>query len=171
MKPASLKTCLPAALLCSLASCSMTEPETWEGIPIVETPDKIRIAHSDISHTETIGHAQDGRQFMAFVVAPSPTPPGWNFDKWYVVLHLFDGEGRYQESRHEIANDTGAAETFLERFLRELGPHEMGDVTVRPFQTTIDSCVFGLVRRGDGRLLLQPNDLLFGPPWDGWYDT
>lgn len=149
----------------------MTEPETWEGIPIVDTPDKIRIAHCDISRTETIGRIQDGRQFMAFIVAPHPTPPGWNFDKWHVVLYLFDEEGRYQESRHEAAANTVVAQAILERFLRALDRHEMCDVRVRPFQITLDGCAFGLIRRGDGRLLLLPNDLLFGPPWDGWYNT
>ena len=137
----------------------------------MKTPDKIRVAHSDISHTQTIGRIADGRQFMAFIVAPRPTPPGWSYDKWHVVLHVFDSDGHHAETRHRVANDTAAGEGILADLLQNLGGHELGDVMVRPFLTEIDGCEFGLIRREDGRMLLLPNDLLFGPPWDGWYDT
>ena len=150
-------------------------------------PSAIKIAREEGFHTDQIGNAADGRQFMAFVTATVPIPPpdDWRSKKrWYAVLHTFTRNGAHIGTETFFAGTTADGERAvikrarqeLERMLASLGPLTYGDVHVGLFQVQVDGEVFGLVDASDPgsdyeAIHLLPNDLAFFEPWDGTYDT
>jgi len=136
----------------------------------------------------TFGLDRDAGQFMGFVVATLPDGPlskDWKKHKrWYAVLHLFDQEGNYLETRHKFVGTTAdgedtvlpSAKETLAGMLRLLKNKSNQDVRIKLFKTEIDGCTFGLVDSSDlatetETVTLLPNDFVFYPPWDGSYDT
>lgn len=80
------------------------------------------------------------------------------------------------------------AEEILQDLLASLGPCQHGDIWVKPFRVEIDGCLFGLIYEEmesdepdfvdpdfvdtEGHVMLEPNDVMFHPPWDsGNYST
>jgi hypothetical protein len=61
----------------------------------------------------------------------------------------------------------------LEEMIKKLGKTEFCDIEVKPFQTTIDGVVFGLVPNDEyGSVDLQPSSTIsFQEPWDGEHYT
>lgn len=150
-------------------------------------PDVIPIKHDPGYHTDTIGRCRDG-QFFGSVTGVYPKDykvgPDWQRQmRWYAVLHSFDVEGFHSGSKIWLAgtNRQGArdatqrAEAKLRQWLDDVPDRTYGDVAVRPFQVEVDEIVFGLVverRRGRRNWAeLYPQELGFGPPWDGLYST
>lgn len=140
-------------------------------------------------HTADIGAYGDG-QFMGFVVAslPDPAPEDWEAHKrWYAVLHTFDADGVHRATEAWFAGTSAdgeravitRAEARLAAMLDELEGATRGDVAVELFEADVDGELFGLVDASYeddfGELIraaeLVPNDLRFGEPWDGTYDT
>jgi len=138
-------------------------------------PERIKIsryAPDPGTYTDLIGHCRDGTQFMAFLIQFQ--------GKLYALLHTFDSQGNHlgtQTSTHD-SEAFEAAEKKLEEMLEVLSDPTFGDVEVKPFTVRVDGQDFGLLddTEIDGgktylRLVLQPNDFLFTPPWDGSFDT
>jgi len=151
----------------------------------VALPDMIPIAYEPDYHTGTIGRYVGGQFFASIHGAhpPGADPLDRGSLRWYVVLHLFDPDGRHRSSDIWYAGAGGvfagaiaeAGEARLRRLLDSLADQEYGDIAIRPFQVEHDGVVFGLIdesdeERGDWAEL-HPNRLGFGPPWDGGYDT
>jgi len=148
-------------------------------------PDTIPIAYEPDYRTDTIGRYVGG-QFFASIHGAHP--PGANpLDRasirWYVVLHLFEPDGRHRSSdiwcagigEYFAGAIAEAGEARLRRLLDGLADREYGEIAIRPFQVEHDGVVFGLIdesgeERGDWAELF-PDGLGFHPPWDGRYDT
>ncbi|MCD7440381.1 hypothetical protein K4B79_19410 [Streptomyces lincolnensis] len=155
-------------------------------------PEVIPIAYVPRDRTETIGRYAGG-QFLASITYAFPEgfqlDEGWEAHKrLYVVLHTFDTEGRYRDSDiwcagtwaeqlHGPDGDASVlarARVHLAKLLRSLPRRAYTDITVRPFQVTVDDVLFGLVIRedeGETWAELYPDRLEFADPWDGRYLT
>ncbi len=163
-------------------------------------PNYIPIKRVEGYHTDKIGVLRDGRQFLAFEIWHNPEdPPSWrglvNIVSWrrevrawrrnvraYGVVHVFSAAGDHIESHIRCfssaseAQDLEDAETFVNDQLSELGAEKYCDIRIRFFSLAFDGVDFYFEERIDdgeksGLIILQPNDLLFHPPWNGRYDT
>ncbi len=101
-----------------------------------------------------------------------------DFRNEYVIVHLFDKEGKHINTRHCLVGTASQADDItifkkLEELIAELGEITFNDIEVEPFETMIDGILFGLVPNHEyGFIELQPNaTLAFGEPWDGSYLT
>ncbi|MFD2792364.1 hypothetical protein ACFS27_02250 [Promicromonospora vindobonensis] len=162
-------------------------------MPVMPVPDLIPIAHEPDYRTATIGR-YDGGQFFAsltyaFRDGYNVTWGDWQDHKLaFAVLHRFDHDGHYVESeiltggtvREERDGVTVAPEPeeWLADRLDALPGREFGTIAIRPFQTTHDGILFGLVLERHGESAgaddwaeLYPDHLGFHEPWDGLYDT
>ena len=159
-------------------------------------PEIVSIAHEPDYRTKTIGQCAGG-QFLASITYAFPhgfsACEGWEDQKrLYVVLHQFNSEGWHlrsdiwcagtwaEQQRRPQGNDSvlARAEARLAELLDRLSQRKYGDIAIRPFQLTVDGVVFGLIserhEEGDGEddwAELHPDNLGFGAPWDGQYDT
>jgi formate hydrogenlyase regulatory protein HycA len=113
------------------------------------------------------------------------------YKAWYGVLHRFDAEGNHigSEARLGAPDSEGWDEACakasheLGQLLREIAQAEpvLCDVWVKPFSVEIDGVLYGLIYGSqywddEGAehewVMLQPNDIMFHPPWDsGDYST
>jgi hypothetical protein len=165
----------------------------------VAVPDLLRIPceTGEYARFDLVGRDENGQQFVAFVTGalpvdeiaerlPEPLRRYWRSEKrWYAVLHRFDADGNHlgTDARSGGADGesdaTNRAEQELDALLAALGPWQSGDIWVRLFEVERDGCLFGLVyERSDEEdpeleyVLLEPNDIMFHPPWDsGDYST
>jgi hypothetical protein len=146
-------------------------------------PDKLPISREEDYHTHYLGRVNDGRLFWGYVTFAFTQPYGdFDINEWqkyrneYAVLHTFDKQGRYIDTKHWSINnveDKGQTYTKLQEFVAELGPVEYEDIEIELFQTTIDSITFGLIPDIETESIeLQPSSTIaFQAPWDGQYDT
>lgn len=152
---------------------------------IVPVPNTIKIMHEPDYHTDRIGRCEDGRQFMAFVVASLTKDghhaPNWQKHKrWHAVLHTFDADGTHLNTEVWTGGTSAdgeraviaGAQARLSEMLKTLGPVTYGDVKVSLFRVEVDERVFGLVDASEPAeyyesIHLLPNDLAFFEPWDG----
>ncbi|MFT3827817.1 MAG: hypothetical protein QM731_28125 [Chitinophagaceae bacterium] len=147
-------------------------------------PEKIPIERIEEYHTHYLGKTKQGLQFWGYTtfvwtVLPKDIKGNWqDYRNEYVVLHLFDKEGTYIETKHWLAGPTSQItdETLtnkLELMTAELGDIEYGDIAIKPFTTVIDGVTFGLVPEYEyGFINLEPNSTIaFSAPWDGSYST
>lgn len=106
--------------------------------------------------------------------------------RWYAVLHRFGPGGEHLGTEVYSGGTTAEGEAeAIDRALRALGamlekvmPFQRCPIRVKPFGVEIDGYFFGLVykcvdaddpddpERTDEYVMLQPNDLMFHPPWD-----
>jgi hypothetical protein len=112
--------------------------------------------------------------------------------RWYAVLHRFDDAGYHLGTDAWSGGTTadgedaaiGRANRKLEELLAALDDIRFCDVFVRTFSVEIDSYFFGLVYKCEDAeevddpqakvdfVMLEPNDIMFHPPWDsGEYST
>lgn len=160
----------------------------------------IRYEDDDDGRFNCVGRCTAGppraAQFMAFVTGayprdrrtglafPRPDDPDWAQKKrWYGVVHIFDIHGEHLDTRAHLGGTTadGQAEACERAFaladeaLDDLGQLHFQDIQVRLFALEIDGYFFGLEYAStslDGEsVTLQPNDIMFHPPWDGDYST
>jgi formate hydrogenlyase regulatory protein HycA len=139
-----------------------------------------------------VGRYGSGNQFMGYITFASPkfyhteetTPDGqiiWRqHTNCFAVLHRFDPAGLHLGSdveRVEGTQDSGERDQArLEEMIARLGVVEFCDIRVKPFRVEIGKVVHGLIyepelredgyRRGE-YMMLEPNDIMFHPPWDG----
>jgi formate hydrogenlyase regulatory protein HycA len=165
---------------------------------ITPAPEVIPIAHVSGYRTDTIGR-YDGGQFFASVTWAFREDYTFDVGQWeehkllFAVLHTFDAEGRHRESDiwyagtqdeqsrlRKPARDrtpVARAEARMAKLLDALPGRAYTDIAIRPFQVVVDGVVFGLVIEpgegdADGDMAeFYPDELGFGPPWDGSYDT
>ena len=150
-------------------------------------PKFIPIVREENYHTHNIGVYEGGRQFMGFVTASllNHTSEDWQKNKrWYAVLHTFEKNGDYIETKYFFTGTTAdgerevvdKAQSKLDEFLDFLKNKKFRNIKVALFETEIDGSTFGLVpevleEEDYEAVHLQPNDLVFFDPWDGYYDT
>ena len=145
-------------------------------------PERIPIQRMEDYHTHFLGKTEDGRQFFGYetFVFPNGIPAAeWEKNrKEYVVLYLFDEDGNHLATNHWYAGTTSETNDSvmrekLEEMIKKLGKTEFCNIEVKPFQTTIDGVVFGLVPNDEYESVdLQPNSTIsFQEPWDGEYYT
>lgn len=147
-------------------------------------PEKIPIERIEDYHTHYLGKAEQALQFWGYVtflwkVLPKDFDGDWKDNRHeYAVLHLFDTEGNYLETRHwhggttnQVADST--LDSKLKNMISELGEVVYCDIEVKLFQIEMDGEVFGLVPEDQyGFIELQPNSTIaFSAPWDGSYST
>ncbi len=162
-------------------------------------PDKVRIPYEDFDggRFQCVGRLADGRQFMAFLTGafpkgnkyPDPTSDWESIKRWVGVLHTFDAQGNHlatevrmggfeSEGRDRAEDRACLGLRDLLGGLRDQGA-EACDVHVKPFSAEIDGVLYGLFYETyaeDGHegeyVMLEPNDIMFHPPWDsGEYST
>ena len=148
-------------------------------------PDAIPIAHEADHRTDTIGTYDDG-QFYADIHGahrgePSSFPKGET--RWYLYVHTFDSSGNYRTSEIELIKVGGYLDEYRDPALARLAQlvdalpgRAFGDIRIKPFRTTFDGVVFGLIdeteeRDGQPWFELYPDCLGFAPPWNGDYST
>jgi hypothetical protein len=145
-------------------------------------PEKIPILRMEDYHTHYLGKTDDGRQFFGyetFVFPPGvPAEALEKHRKEYVVLYLFDDQGNHSETKHWFAGTVAVADqekmiAWLQDEIEKLGNVTYTDIEVKPFQSTVDGVVFGLVSNEEHEVVeLQPNSTIaFYEPWDGEYYT
>ncbi len=112
--------------------------------------------------------------------------------RWYAVLHRFDSGGDHLSTEARSGGTSAGGEReaieraarLLDDMLASLGESRPCDIEVRPFGVEIDGYFFGLVYRSEDAddpddpgavceyVILEPNDIMFHPPWDsGEYST
>lgn len=146
-------------------------------------PKYIRINHDEF-YASLVGHTRDKKQF--FITQPF-VPCGHDF----VARYLFDKAGQCIDVKlHDLGpRKTGEppgnalfensnAEAVQQKFLKELGDIEFGDIKVIPFSYESHGTTFGLIAQPpeeedeDWTVIAEPgNYMAFYPPWDGEYDT
>lgn len=114
----------------------------------------------------------------------------YHYKRWLAVIHRFDAEGNhigsevrlggYDREGRDISGDKAWEQ--LEEMYADLtvnGEPEFCDIWVKPFSVTIDGVSHGLFYRQyepddddeeddyEGEwVMLEPNDVMFHPPWD-----
>jgi formate hydrogenlyase regulatory protein HycA len=110
--------------------------------------------------------------------------------RWCAVLHRFDADGNHLRTEtclggmdadgRRVACDR--ADDLLSAALSSLADVEFCEIELRLFSTEVDGVLFGLIyhsyeeQDGDEKVfveyvMLEPNDIMFHPPWDGTYST
>lgn len=106
----------------------------------------------------------------------------------FAVLHRFDAAGQHLGTDVERIEDTLDSEkrdwAKLSAMIAGLGEVEFSDIRVKPFRVEIGKVVHGLIYEcadaddpddpsaTDECVMLEPNDIMFHPPWDsGCYST
>lgn len=162
------------------------------------SPDTLLIPYEDYDagRFTHVGRYAGTNQFMGFVTYASPkfydteevTAEGqiiWReHTNCFAVLHEFDSAGhhlgtklqRVEGTQDSIERDWNK----FEEMIASLGKVAYCDIKVKPFQAQIGKVLHGLIyeceRGEDGKdiewVMLQPNDIMFHPPWDsGDYST
>lgn len=147
-------------------------------------PERIPIERIEDYHTHYLGKTSRKLQFWGYTtflwkVLPKDYQGDWRDNRQeYVVLHLFDSDGNYLETKHWHGGTTNqvsdsALDSKLQSMISELGSLTYCDIEVKLFQTIIDGEIFGLVPESEyGFIELQPNSTIaFAEPWDGSYST
>ena len=147
-----------------------------------------------------VGRYGGGNQFMGYVTYADPkfyhteevTPDGQLLLRAHIncfaVLHRFDASDRHlgtEVERVEGTPDSGQADwAKLDEMIARLGKMQFCDIRVKPFRVEFDKVVHGLIYEcvdaedlddpsaTDEHVMLEPNDIMFHPPWDsGAYST
>lgn len=146
-------------------------------------PSRLRINRIEDYHTHYLGQTNDGTLFwgyetFAFTKSPAEIKnEDWRkFRKEYAILHTFDKDGTYLNTKYWVCNDSfdpAMTSSKLEELVGELGEVKYKDIKIKLFQTTIDGVVFGLLPDEENESIeLQPSSTIaFHEPWDGEYDT
>lgn len=147
-------------------------------------PEKIPIERIEDYHTHYLGKTETGIQFWGYLtfvwkVLPKDYKGDWKDNRnEYAVLHLFDKEGNYMETKHWLGGTTNQVSDSvlyakLEEMVSKLGEVSYEDIEVKLFQTIIDGVTFGLIPETEyGFIELEPNSTIaFSKPWDGSYST
>ncbi|MEV4557608.1 hypothetical protein AB0K51_11500 [Kitasatospora sp. NPDC049285] len=129
---------------------------------------QVPVAYEPHFRTRWIG-VHDGGQFFGDVTGAS------GLAGWAVVLHRFDADGNHLGSDIREFPDGEEAEHELARMLGALPGVVHGPIVIRPFEVRALGLRWGLIdgAREDGRehYELEPQQLGFGVPFDGLYDT
>jgi len=146
-------------------------------------PDKLPIERIENYHTHFLGETINRKLFWGyetFIITRKMNElngEDWRkFRKQYAVLHLFDLDGNYKETKYQRVEDSFDRHLITEKLhelVAELGPVLFRDIAVGLFKTVIDGTEFGLIAdEVNNTIELQPNSTIeFSPPWDGAYDT
>jgi hypothetical protein len=151
----------------------------------VFVPVRIRIAHEEYGHTANIGRCADGRQFMimdhaapvdlrVLVLPDAERELALRGRSRRVAKHFFDRDGYHLESRVDDLGPLSESLRIAVDLFEGLGVHQLSDITIRRFQTTVAGETFGLIRRGPWywpELEFVPYSMFFYFPWNGMYDT
>jgi hypothetical protein len=167
------------------ANETMSLADETDQATMTHVPDAIPIAYEADYRTDTIGTYDDG-QFYADIHGacrgePSSFPKGET--RWYLYVHTFDRSGNYRSSEIELIKVGGFLDEYREPALARLAQlldalpgRAFGDIRIKPFRTSFDGVVFGLIDETEERdglpwFELYPDRLGFAPPWNGDYST
>ncbi len=94
----------------------------------------------------------------------------------YVVRYLFDKFGVFKQvTQSTIDKDSHHDEIEIAKtsLLTDLGPYELCDIRIQPFEVTIDGITFGFSYSEETKSVdVTPGPLItFMAPWDGEYYT
>jgi len=148
-------------------------------------PDKLPIMRMEDYHTHYLGRNSDGILFWGYETFVYEKPfaeiESYDWKKYrreYAIFHTFDSNGNYLASKYFFGGtadicDEEELENKLEEWVAEFDDFEYCDIEIKPFQTTIDGFVFGLVPNEEYESIdLQPSSTIsFQTPWDGEYYT
>ncbi len=148
-------------------------------------PVKLPINRVEDYHTHYLGQADDGRLFWGYqtfaftkTYAEIEESDDWRkYRNEFAVVHFFDLDGNYLNSRHwsALSADTNDHELTnkLEEMLADLGSITFCNIEIKLFQTKIDNIIFGLIPDEQNEMIhLQPGSTIsFQEPWDGEYYT
>ena len=165
-------------------------------------PDKLLIPHENFEggRFTHVGRYGGGNQFMGYLTYADPkfyhteevTPSGdllfREHTNCFAVLHRFDTAGLHLGTDVERVGGTEESGerdwAKLEEMIAGLGRVKFCDIRVRPFRVEFGKVVHGLIHEcvdaedpGDPSatheyVMLEPNDIMFHPPWDsGEYST
>jgi formate hydrogenlyase regulatory protein HycA len=154
-------------------------------------PERLRIPHNPDpdGRFHHVGRAADGRQFIAFVTGAFQYDPAahgqrWDGEKtWQAVVHTFSADGTHLATTTRLGghdeDGRGVAGSKawgqMGALFDELGLSHatLGDVWVAPFEVLQDGILYGLIYEvfeedgeRDEYVMLEPNDVMFHPPWD-----
>ena len=151
-------------------------------------PKKIRIpSESDPDgRFYCVGVDRRGNQFMGFVTGAFPknnpypnSSDDWQaIKRWYAVVHYFDREGNHLRSNIQLGGTTAAGQaaaieqalTALTTMHSQIDRPRKHDIFIKTFALEHEGYLFGLIHEvseeGIESMTLQPNDIMFHPPWD-----
>jgi hypothetical protein len=146
-------------------------------------PNKLPISRIEGYHTHYLGKDTDGKLFWGYLTFAFTKPyseieqgDDWKkYRKEYALLHRFDNDGNYLETKHWSGFTTEVAgqvlDDKLQEMVYELREIEFQDIEIGLFQTQIDDMVFGLILdEENSTICLQPSSTIsFQEPWDGEY--
>ena len=139
-------------------------------------------------HTHYLGKTKDGKLFWGYQTFVYPENSDFqnayviSSRKDYAVLHLFDGDGNYLESKYQsqrpleesiLYEPSLGKSDYLEDEVGKLGEVEYGNIEIKLFATQIDGITFGLIADKEGECInLYPSKTIaFYEPWNGEYYT
>jgi hypothetical protein len=124
-------------------------------------PLQIPIAQQDRSKFEKIGVFADGKQFagLSFSIGK----------KRIAVLHLFDADGNHLQTDAWDGNTKREVDQQLDAAIDGLSNPQRADIRVKLFSVERFGVTFGLVQAGPTRVDYVPGELMFVPPWNGYY--
>ncbi len=115
-------------------------------------------------HTAIVGRGADDTQFFLNDFTDDQTE--------VVILYRFDANGNYIQHKLRRTTPSDVDDVKTELFNTIKNP-KLCDISVRPFDVSIDGETFGLVVNETGETVeLQPHSQIsFMEPWDGEYNT
>ena len=134
-------------------------------------------------HSHYLGQISDGRLFWGYETFVYTKPYSeiqsgeWEkFRKEYAILHVFDKNGNYIETKKwstPTNNSPVDTSEMLDKMVMELGDFEYKDIEIMVFHTNVDGIIFGLIPNAETNSIdLQPSSTIsFQEPWDGEYYT
>lgn len=138
------------------------------------------------SKTRYIGATKNGELFWGQIIRICKTSleqPKALTQQYFSVVHRFQADGTHLATIAEEIGHNGQDESVamsnakrrLDELLSALGEVEYKDIAIRLFETTIAGELCGLIDTsteewGDS-VTMKPTGLIFGPPWDGSFDT
>jgi hypothetical protein len=168
----------------------------------VAAPDTLLIQYEDydFGRFNRVGRYGDGNQFMGcltyaskyvpkFYHTEETTPDGqiiWReHTNCFAVLHRFDATGQHIGTDVERVEGTWESDerdwAKLDTMIARLSEVKLCDIRIKPFQVEVGKVIYGLIYeperwedgcRVDEYIMLEPNDIMFHPPWDsGEYST
>ena len=140
----------------------------------------IKINRVEGGHTHFVGRFENGNQFMLLEVYfdEGPMTANWKYTrKEFVVLHVFDSEGKHLESKHRFAGltidlDGRTLGPEMEFLMKDMGKAFFNSIAILPFDIRIDGFEYGFIKDHEAFCFtILPNEITFSAPFEGEYDA
>jgi len=140
----------------------------------------IKINRLEGGHTHFVGRFENGQQFMLLEVYfdEGPMTANWKYTrKEFVVLHIFDSEGKHMESNHRSAGltidlDGRTLGPEMEFLMNGRGKAFFNSIAILPFEISLDGFDYGFIKDHEAYCFtILPNEISFSAPFEGKYDV